>query len=364
MAKERVVIAMSGGVDSSVAAALLKEQGYEVIGITMRLSAENRDFSTDDRGCCNLKSVDDARHVAEILGIRHYVVDFQDIFQKKVIQYFLDSYLNCETPNPCIACNHFIKFKALMQKAKSLGASYLATGHYARIEKAGSRFVLKKGCDSNKDQSYALYHLNQESLANFLLPLGAYKKDITRELARRFSLPVAQKPDSQEICFIPNDNYKAYLKKQVPDALRPGNICLSDGTVVGHHDGLPFYTIGQRKGLGIAYETPLYVIRLDKEKNTVIVGESSECYSSELYADDMNWILFDSLDSSIEAAAKIRYGKQEASAMIYPMNQDSIRVIFAEPQRAITPGQSIVLYNGDAVIGGGVIRSVKQQEKG
>ncbi len=364
MTKERVVVAMSGGVDSSVTAALLKEQGYEVIGITMRLSEENRDYSADDRGCCSLKSVDDARHVAEILGIRHYVVDFQEIFQEKVIQYFIDSYVNCETPNPCIACNRYIKFDALMKKARSLGAFYLATGHYAQIEKHGVRYVLKKGCDAGKDQSYALYHLNQETLSHFLLPLGKYKKEATRELARQYNLPVAQKPDSQEICFIPNDDYKDYLKKRIPKALRPGNICLSDGTVVGHHEGLPFYTMGQRKGLGIAHDTPLYVIGLDKEKNTVIVGESSETYASELYADDMNWILSCSLDSSIEASAKIRYGKQEASARLYPMAHNAVRVVFSKPQRAITPGQSIVFYNEDIVIGGGIIRSVTQMEKG
>ncbi len=355
--KKRVVAAMSGGVDSSLAAALLQEQGYEVIGVTMRLSDDSRDFdAATDRGCCSLSSVEDARRVAEILGIPHYVMNFRELFQEKVIDYFLQEYAQGRTPNPCVACNRYVKFEGLLQKALELGAEYVATGHYARIQydAVRDRYGLFKGMDSQKDQSYALYHLNQKSLQHFLMPLGELCKTETRRMAEERNLPVAHKPDSQEICFVPNDDYKAYLRDKVPECLHPGDIVNRRGEVLGHHEGVPLYTIGQRKGMGIAAETPLYVIALDMENNRVIVGENQEVFSRSLVAGDLNWISIDRLEGARQLTAKIRYGKREGQALVIPEG-NYVRVEFTEPQRAVTPGQSIVFYEGDCVVGGGII---------
>ena len=361
MEKKRVVCAMSGGVDSSLTAALLLEQGYDVIGVTMRLSDENRDADPCDRGCCSLSSVDDARRVCEILGIPHYTMNFRDMFREKVIDYFLADYAKGWTPNPCIACNRYVKFEGLLGKALELGATYVATGHYARIEQdAAGRFLLKKGVDGAKDQSYALYHLNQSSLAHFIMPLGAYTKVRTRELAEQYHLPVAHKPDSQEICFVPNDDYKAYLRAKEPECLVPGDIVDRAGHVLGHHEGVPLYTIGQRKGLGIAAPEPLYVVALDMEKNQVIVGGKDDVYAKGLIAGDLNWIAIDALTGPIRASVKVRYGKREGLATIAPEGEGRVAVTFDEPQRAITPGQSAVFYDGDTVIGGGIIEGVRQ----
>ena len=355
--KKRVVAAMSGGVDSSLTAALLQEQGYEVIGVTMRLSDDSRDFdAAADRGCCSLSSVEDARRVAEILGIPHYVMNFRDMFQEKVIDYFLQEYAQGRTPNPCVACNRYVKFEGLLQKALELGAEYVATGHYARIsyDEERGRYGLFKGIDEKKDQSYALYHLNQQSLQHFLMPLGGYHKTETRRMAEELKLPVAHKPDSQEICFVPNDDYKAYLREKAPECLHPGDIVNCRGEVLGHHEGVPLYTIGQRKGMGIAAETPLYVVRLDMEHNRVVVGENQEVFSKGLLAGDLNWISIDRLEAPRQFTAKIRYGKREGEALVIP-EENHVRVEFAEPQRAVTPGQSVVFYDGDCVAGGGII---------
>ncbi|WP_441347575.1 tRNA 2-thiouridine(34) synthase MnmA, partial [Selenomonas sp. F0473] len=254
---------MSGGVDSSLAAALLLEQGYDVVGVTMRLSDENRDIDPEnDRSCCSLSSVDDARRVADVLGIPHYVMDFTAPFRTSVIDYFLDEYLRGRTPNPCIACNRYIKFEGLLHKSAELGAAYVATGHYARIDDASGRWRLRKGKDSEKDQSYVLYHLNQETLARVLLPLGDFDKASTRRMAEEYRLPVAHKPESQEICFVPRDDYKAYMKEKRPGHSMPGDIVDRSGNLLGHHEGISFYTIGQRRGLGIAAPQPLYVTAL------------------------------------------------------------------------------------------------------
>nr|WP_325191225.1 tRNA 2-thiouridine(34) synthase MnmA [uncultured Selenomonas sp.] len=357
MGRARVVVAMSGGVDSSLTAALLLDQGYDVVGVTMRLSDESRDADPcNDRSCCSLSSVDDARRVADVLGIPHYVMDFTEPFQRSVIDYFLDEYLGGRTPNPCIACNRYIKFEGLLHKSEELGASYVATGHYARIDcDGGSIYRLRKGLDLSKDQSYVLYHLNQKILARVLLPLGIYKKEDTRRMAEEYHLPVAHKPESQEICFVPNDDYKAYMREKRPECCRPGNIVDCLGNVLGQHAGLAFYTIGQRRGLGIAAPAPFYVIALDAKQNHVVVGKSDDVYAAQLIATDMNWTMWHDLQSVREVRAKIRYGKCDAPARIMPHLRGRVLVQFSEPQRAVTPGQSIVFYEDDIVLGGGVI---------
>ena len=358
MEKKKVVVAMSGGVDSSLTAALLVDKGYDVIGVTMRLSEESRDFEDNDRGCCSLSSVDDARRVAEIIGIPHYVMNFKDMFKEKVIDYFLRDYAKGWTPNPCIACNRYVKFEGLLQKSLELGATYVATGHYARIgQDETGRYLLRKGIDVKKDQSYALYHLNQSSLSHFLMPLGDYTKVETRKLAEQYSLPVAHKPDSQEICFVPHDDYKAYLKAHNPACLHPGDIVDQEGHVLGHHEGVPLYTIGQRKGLGIAAEHPLYVTELDMAHNRVAVGGADDVFFDNLIAGDLNWIAIDTITEPLKVTAKVRYGKREGRATVYPLENGRVRVEFDEPQRAVTPGQSVVFYDGDIVVGGGIIET-------
>lgn len=353
MKKERVVVAMSGGVDSSLAAALLLEQGYDVVGMTMRLSDETRAVEPDAPS-----SVEDARHVADVLGISHQVVDFTETFEHTVVDYFLDAYLDGRTPNPCVVCNHHIKFGGLLRAAEDIGAHYIATGHYARIDRdEDGVYHLRKGMDHDKDQSYVLYHLNQEKLARVIFPLGNLRKSETRRMAEEYGLPVAHKTESQEICFVPNDDYKAYLREHRPGGTCCGDIVDSAGNVLGKHDGVAFYTIGQRKGLGIAASQPLYVTALDAAKNQVIVGAADAVYAQELIASDLNWTMWDTLAEERTVEAKIRYGKRLAAARVM-QEGNRVRVCFTDPQRAVTPGQSVVFYENDIVLGGGIIDKV------
>ncbi|MFQ6082064.1 MAG: tRNA 2-thiouridine(34) synthase MnmA [Candidatus Aminicenantia bacterium] len=366
MRKKRVVVAMSGGVDSSVTAALLKEQGYEVIGLTMNLWSSDKlaNRANRYRGCCGLRAMRDANQVAIKLKIPHYVADFRDIFNKTVIADFCREYNQGRTPNPCIRCNQYIKFEAMLKKSKKLEADFIATGHYARIEYGikRKRYLLKKGIDSKKDQSYVLYAMTQDQLSQTLMPLGNLTKKEVREIARKLDLPVAEKSESQEICFIPDNNYPQFLKNFIPEAAKPGLIINRKGVVLGKHKGIIFYTIGQRRGLGISAKEPLYVISIDKSKNTIVVGSKEEVYSQEFTVSDINWIAWDKIEKSFRAKVKIRYIHQEAEAAITLLNDNQALVKFIQPQRAITSGQAAVFYDGDVVIGGGTIEKVESMK--
>jgi len=361
----KVVVAMSGGVDSSVAAALLKEEGYEVIGITMQIWPSNKLAKEAERfgGCCGLGAVVDAERVAYRLGIPHYVVNFRDIFTEKVIVNFCHEYSLGRTPNPCIRCNQFVKFGALLKKAKEVGADFIATGHYARIERgnADGKYLLKKGIDYRKDQSYFLYVMTQEQLRHSLFPLGNLTKEKVRQIAGQLELPIANKPESQEICFIPDNDYPKFIKGYIADGVKSGPILDQQGNVLGKHRGIIFYTIGQRKGLGISAKGALYVVAINREENAIIVGSKEEVCGTELIASGLNWIAMEKLKRPMRVKAKIRYLHQEAEAMVIPSGESEVQVKFREPQMAITPGQAVVFYDGDRVVGGGSIELVKER---
>jgi len=361
----KVVVAMSGGVDSSVAAALLKEEGYQVIGVTMQIWPSDKQAYGDRFGsCCGLDAVEDAKKVAYKLGIPHYVMNFRNIFAQKVVADFCQEYSLGRTPNPCIRCNQYIKFDALLERAKGLGADFVTTGHYARIEKDEARgiYLLKKGADQGKDQSYVLYPVTQEQLRHILLPIGNLTKEKVREIAGELELPVAAKPESQEICFIPDDDYPNFLKDYIPQAAKPGPILDEQGSILGSHRGILFYTTGQRKGLGISAKEPLYVIAIEPERNAIVVGTKEKALRNELIACRLNWISIANLTQPITAKAKIRYRHQEVEATITPLDEDKIYVKLKEPQMAPTPGQAIVFYDSDIVIGGGTIESARKQD--
>lgn len=351
--KKKVLLGMSGGVDSSVSALLLKEKGYEVIGITMQL------------WCDDNKTVEDAKEVCDKLGIEHHVVNYKEEFKKYVIDDFINKYLDAKTPNPCIECNRYLKFGMMWEKAKELGAYYIATGHYAKTcySEKYKRYVIKKSDSIKKDQSYVLYNIPKEIIEHIIFPLQSFEsKDDIRNIAIKNGLSVANKPDSQEICFIPDNDYSNFLKENVNDiesknCIKPGNIVDISGNVRGKHKGLINYTIGQRKGLGIQNDKPLYVIKLDKKYNQVIVGQKENTYSKEAFVNDLNLLAIDNITNSINVKAKIRYAAKEASATVYSVEgkNDLLKVIFDEPQMAITPGQAIVFYDDDIVIGGGKI---------
>ncbi|MFH1169831.1 MAG: tRNA 2-thiouridine(34) synthase MnmA [Chloroflexota bacterium] len=352
--QESVVVAMSGGVDSSVAAALLKEEGYQVIGITMQIwPAESK--AVDGSGCCGLGAVEDARQVAYRLGIPHYVIDLRGVFEEKVIADFCREYSQGRTPNPCVRCNQHIKFGALWQKAAGLGADFIATGHYARIEKSEStgRYLLKKGLDQRKDQSYFLYALTQQQMGRTLFPVGALTKDRVREIAGQLGLPVAHKPASQEICFIPDGDYAGFIREHIPQTSQPGPILDGAGGLLGSHRGILSYTIGQRQGLGVSAKEPLYVTSIDTGRNAVVVGSREMAYSDRLTASGLNWIARPELPARIKA--RIRHRHPEAEAELTDLGTDKVLVKFTQPQLAITPGQAVVFYDNDTVIGGGTI---------
>ena len=354
-----VAAAMSGGVDSSVAAALLKDDGFEVIGVTMNLFSLPKDacVSEDLRSCCGWKAREDANRVAAALGIPHYIVDFRGEFERAVIRDFCGEYGRGRTPNPCIRCNQSIKFDLLFERARRLGADYIATGHYARIgfDPVTGRRLLKKGIDPGKDQSYFLYSLSQEALFRTLFPVGGRTKEEIRRLAARRGLSVARKPESQEICFIPDNDYPAFLKNRIPGAFRPGPIVDLDGAKIGDHDGIAYFTVGQRKGMGIAASRPLYVVAIETERNTVVAGGNEDLYKRRLEAIHVNWISLETLDEPMTVRARIRHKHAEAPAKIIPRGRDRILVEFEKAQRAVTPGQAVVFYDGDIVVGGGVI---------
>ncbi|MDU1443017.1 MAG: tRNA 2-thiouridine(34) synthase MnmA [Clostridium cochlearium] len=353
--KKKVLVGMSGGVDSSVAAYLLKEQGYEVIGATMQIWQDDEEFIEREGGCCSLSAVEDARRVANKIGIPFYVMNFKDAFKKNVIDYFVDEYMEGRTPNPCVACNKFIKFSSFLDKAMTLGIDYVATGHYAIIEKQNNRYIIRKSEDDKKDQTYALYNLTQFQLERTLMPCGQYKKSEIREIAKDIGLRVHNKKDSQEICFIPDNDHGKYIKNRFPSKVRQGNFVDKSGNILGTHKGIVYYTIGQRKGLDIALGKPMYVVDINPFKNEVVLGNLDDLLNTELIAKDVNYIPFDNLKEPMEVEAKIRYSQIPSKAVITPMENSKVKVNFIEKQRAITKGQSVVFYKGDLLIGGGII---------
>ena len=349
--KKKVMLGMSGGVDSCVSAYLLKEQGYDVIGVHMQVWT---DTSHED-GCCSLSSVEDARRVANMLKIPFYVFNMKEDFKKYVIEYFVKEYESGRTPNPCIACNKYVKFGSLLDKAKSMDIDYIATGHYAIIEKKGDRFLLKKSVDDTKDQSYVLYNLTQEQLSKTLFPLGKYKKSEVREIAGKIGFSVASKPDSQEICFIDDNDHYRFIKEHTGKKPNTGEFVDTQGNVLGSHQGITKYTIGQRRGLGISTGKPLFVLDIDAENNRIILGENEDLLSKEVYAEDLNWISIEQLIEPMNIKAKIRYKAKEDNAVIQPIDDNKVKVTFIREQRAPTKGQSIVFYDNDIVVGGGII---------
>lgn len=356
--KEKVVVGMSGGVDSSVAAYLLKEQGYDVIGVTMQIWEDEEQQRTEENGgCCGLSAVDDARRVADRLEIPYYVMNFKQEFQEKVVDYFVEEYLAGRTPNPCIACNRYVKWESLLKRSMEIGADYIATGHYARIAKLpNGRFAIRNSVTARKDQTYALYNLTQFQLAHTLMPIGEYEKDQVRRIAQEAGLPVAAKPDSQDICFVPDGDYAAFLKKKAEERMPgEGDFVTRDGTVLGKHKGITHYTIGQRKGLGLSMGEPVFVSELRPKTNQVVVGEEPQVFKKELLCDHLNFMGMGDLEEPRRVWAKVRYAHKGQWCRIERQGRDLIRAEFEEPVRAITPGQAVVFYEGEYVLGGGII---------
>ena len=351
----KILIAMSCGVDSSVAAKLLCDAGNECIGCTMKLFDNCDAGLSRSRTCCSLDDIEDARSVAFSLGMRYYVFNFKDDFREKVIKKFASAYLAGQTPNPCIDCNRYMKFDKLYERARLLGCDKIATGHYARIEFDGEKYMLKKARDESKDQSYVLYMLTQEQLAHTLFPLGELIKSETRAIAEASKLTNAQKPDSQDICFVPDGDYAAAIERLTGKTSAPGNFIDTDGNVLGTHRGITHYTIGQHRGLGLALPERRYVCKIDAGSGTVTLGSGTELYSREVLVHDFNWISGEAPSGPIRCSAKIRYRQPEQAANVEPLSENEALIRFDTPQRAVTPGQSAVLYDDGTVLGGGII---------
>jgi tRNA-uridine 2-sulfurtransferase len=359
MGKSKVVVGMSGGVDSSVTAGLLLRQGYDVVGVTLNLWPEldGIDENSREDACCALGAVEDARRVADALGIPYYVVNFRETFEEKVVKDFVNEYARGRTPNPCVRCNQFIKFDALLARAPLFGAEYVATGHYVRVEQDQEtrRWLLRTAADPSKDQSYVLYVMTQERLARARFPLGALTKAETRRLAEEWGLPVAKKPESQDICFVPYKRYGEFLEKHAPQTVAPGPIVDAAGAVLGEHKGIAFHTVGQRRGLNLNVLEPRYVTGLQAETNTVVVGTLDDLLRRDCALEDVNWVKIAEPSAPIRTLARIRYRAQPVPATVHAAPGNRARVEFDEPQRAVTPGQAVVFYDGEYVVGGGTI---------
>lgn len=355
--KKKVVVGMSGGVDSSVAAWLLLQKGYDVMGVTMQIWQDEVPEQVEENGgCCGLSAVDDARRVASRLEIPYYVMNFKQDFKENVIDYFMDEYLKGHTPNPCIACNRYVKWESLLKRSMDIGADYIATGHYARIEKLpNGRYALRKSATSAKDQTYALYNLTQEQLSKTLMPVGEYTKDQIRTFAEELGLPVAHKPDSQEICFVPDGDYAKFIEENSGKKIPEGNFVWTDGTVIGKHKGITHYTIGQRKGLGLAMGRPVVVTEIRPETSEVVIGEADDVFRTTLRADRLNWMSVPDIEGEARFLAKIRYNHSGSMCTVRKIEEDLVECTFDEPVRAVTPGQAVVFYDGDYVAGGGTI---------
>jgi len=354
--KKKVMLAMSGGLDSSVALLLLKEK-YDIVGVTLKLFENDDDKQKEGKTCCSLSDVEDAKSVAAGCGVDHYTFNFKENFKEQVIDRFTDGYLNGETPNPCIDCNRYVKFSEMLRRAVSLECDYLATGHYARIEKCAEtgRFLLKKAVDETKDQSYVLYSLTQDQLAKTLFPMGEMRKIDARLLAQSCDLINASKPDSQDICFVPDGDYASFIEKHTGEKIKKGDFIDTDGKILGTHEGILHYTIGQRKGLGIAFGKPMFVIEIKPTDNTVVLGDEDKLFKTELVAKNVNFISIEKLVEPMRVLGKTRYKHIEQPCVISPNADGSITAVFEKPQRAITKGQAVVFYDGDIVVCGGTI---------
>lgn len=353
----KVMVGMSGGVDSSVAAKVLLEKGYEVTGVTIKMFSSDDISDTETKTCCSLSDVEDARAVAYKLGFEHLVFNFKQEFHRYVIDNFIESYISGKTPNPCIECNKHIKFDKMLRRAEELGYDYIATGHYSvrEYDESTGKYVLKRPKDRSKDQTYVLYNLTQYQLSKTLFPLAEYEKTEVRRMAEESGLVNSRKPDSQDICFVPDGKYGEFIREKSEYPVKAGNFIDKDGNILGTHKGIIYYTLGQRKGLGIALGKPAFVIHKDSVSNTVTLGSNEELLTSELTADDVNFISGEFPDKPLDVTAKTRYNQKDEPAVVYPLEGGKVKVVFARPQRAVTSGQAVVFYDGDVVLGGGCI---------